>query len=315
MSHREKIEILKEVLGDYKRTREEYLFFCKFCNHHKPKLSVNLEKNVWKCWVCEKSGRNISYIISQFAKKEQKNKWFHISSAIDFTDDFDLESIFHNNYIAEEKLELPKSFETLTGKLTPSSIGAFQYLKKRGVKKQDILWWKIGYSLSGEYSGRIIIPSFDRKGELNYFSARSFQDDFPPYRNPDCSRDIVFNELYLDKNKPLVLVEGVFDAIVAGENALPLLGSTLREDSALFRHISNSHDEVYVSLDKDAVKKQKKLIEVLLRYGKVVFEVPYPKAKDIGDITKEEFSFLKKNSKRITNESYFQSLIEGEMRL
>lgn len=311
----EKINILKNILGDYKKSREEYLFFCKFCDHHKPKLSVNLEKNVWKCWVCEKSGRNISYLVSQFGTKQQQHTWLQINNYVDFTDIFDIESIFHKNYLAEEKIELPKHYKSLAGKLTADGMEPFLYLKKRGLTKQDMAYWKIGYCREGEYRDRIIIPSFDKDGELNYFVARSFIDDFPPYRNPDCSKDIVFNELFLNPKEPLILVEGVFDAIVAGEQALPILGSTLKEDSHLFRFISNSHEEIYISLDRDAERKQKQIISTLLRYGKVVFEIPFPNAKDLGEITKQEFQDLKSKSKKITNEIFFEKQIMGEIRL
>lgn len=314
-NRREKLNILRDILGEYKKSRDEYLFFCKFCNHHKPKLSVNLDKNVWKCWVCEKSGRNPSYLVSQFGKKEQKNSWLHLTNFVDFTDGFDIESIFHRDYFSEEKIELPKHFQSLCGKLSASDMAPFSYLKKRGITKHDIAYWKMGYCLEGEYRGRIVIPSFDQNANLNYFVARTFEDDFPFYRNPDSSKDIVFNELFLDKRQPLILVEGVFDAIVAGEQALPLMGSTLKEESRLFRYISNSCEEIYISLDKDVDRKQKRIISALLRYGKVVYEIPYPKSKDIGEITKKEFQLLKSQASKITSEIFFEKQIMGEIRL
>ena len=33
----------------------EVMYYCPSCNHHKPKLSVNLENHNWKCWVCHKT--------------------------------------------------------------------------------------------------------------------------------------------------------------------------------------------------------------------------------------------------------------------
>ena len=35
------------------------------------------------------------------------------------------------------------------------------------------------------------------------------------YYNPPVEKDFIFNELYLDWNKDITIVEGVFDAIVA----------------------------------------------------------------------------------------------------
>ena len=45
----------------------------------------------------------------------------------------------------------------------------------------------------------------------------------------------MFNEFYVDWDE-VVLVEGV-DAIIAGFNAILILGSTLRENSRLFQQI------------------------------------------------------------------------------
>ena len=55
------------------------------------------------------------------------------------------------------------------------------------------------------------------------------------YLNPPADRDIIFNELYIDWDSDIILVEGAFDAIKAGPNSIPLLGSTLREESSLFQ--------------------------------------------------------------------------------
>ena len=63
---REKLQILKDVLGQYRISNQEHLFFCPYCEHHKRKLSVNLEKNVFKCWVCDWSGRDLYRIIGLF---------------------------------------------------------------------------------------------------------------------------------------------------------------------------------------------------------------------------------------------------------
>ena len=54
------------------------------------------------------------------------------------------------------------------------------------------------------------------EGYVNYYVARPYDSSWPRYKNPPASRNIAFNELYIDWNKDLVIVEGTFDAIVAG---------------------------------------------------------------------------------------------------
>ena len=74
--------------------------------------------------------------------------------------------------------------------------------------KKDILFWKIGYCSKGPYGGRLIIPSFNYEGNINYFIARSYERNILKYKNPPCSKNnIVFNHLYLDFKKPITIVE------------------------------------------------------------------------------------------------------------
>ena len=80
-------------------------------------------------------------------------------------------------------------------------------------KRSDIQLWKIGYCPKGKYGGRIIIPSFNNNGRINYFISRSYVGHQRKYLNPSASKDFIFNELFIDWDEPVVLVEGVFDSI------------------------------------------------------------------------------------------------------
>jgi len=66
------------------------------------------------------------------------------------------------------------------------------------------------------------------------------------YKNPDASKDVVFNELNIDWKDKIFLVEGVFDAIKAGTDSVPLLGSTLNENSKLFQKIVENDTAIYL---------------------------------------------------------------------
>ena len=116
--------------------------------------------------------------------------------------------------------------------------------------------WKMGYCTEGRYGGRIIVPSFNNSGDLNYFIARSYVGHRMKYLNPPVSKNVVFNELYVDWDEPVVIVEGVFDAITVGQNGIPILGSSLREESKLFQALVLNDTPVYLALDEDAEKKQ-----------------------------------------------------------
>mgnify|MGYP003135024288 FL=1 len=236
MNKKEAKKILHETFGTYYDKGNELLFACPSCRHHKRKFSVNLNKNVYKCWICDYRGRNIRRAIRRFGSFTQLQAWDSITNRSDLEKFADL---FTQSQYTEDSptLELPKEFVSLCGNNIPATgTYAMRYLQNRGVSRSDILKWKIGYCFGGEYRNRIIIPSFNKDGDVSYFIARSYNGDTYKYKNPRASKDITFNELYIDWNKDLIMVEGVFDALVAG-NAVPILGSTLRKGSRLLREI------------------------------------------------------------------------------
>lgn len=305
MYEREKIKILKDILGSSHKSGDEHLFFCKKCNHDKRKLSVNIEKNVFKCWICDYRGNSLTRLVKRFGSFLQRQEWERFSDNIEISSSLD-DLFGPSEKLKEEEtiLKLPKEFISLANKNLPlSSIEAKRYLQSRGVTSADILRWKIGYCSNGEYKNRIIIPSFNEDGKVNYFIARNYGKEWPTYKNPNVSKDIIFNQLYIDFKNDLVLVEGVFDAINA-DNAVPILGSSLREDSKLFQEIVKCDTTVYVALDPDAEKKAMYLIKNLLLYGIEVYKIDVTGFKDVGEMTKEEFLKRKAQAKKISEDSY-----------
>jgi DNA primase len=307
MYETEKLKILKDILGSYFRSGEEYLFHCKKCGHDKKKLSVNFDKNVFKCWICDYRGNNLFRLVKRYGSFLQRQEWEKYSNTIDISSS--LEELLFTEEEQEEEvvLKLPKEFTSLANRNLPlSALEAKKYLQSRGINQADILRWKIGYCKKGEYKDRIIIPSFNNDGKVNYFVARSYGREWPPYKNPNVSKDIIFNQLYIDFKNDLVLVEGAFDAVKA-DNAVPILGSSLREDSKLFQEIVKWDTTVYVALDPDAEKKAMKLIKSLLLYGVEVYKVDVTGYKDVGEMTRDEFQKRKREAKQITNEEYLNS--------
>jgi hypothetical protein len=300
----EQKKLLKEILGRAYVSNEEILFYCPYCKHHKKKLSVNIEKNVFKCWICDTTGMNIRRIIKRFGSYEQLKRWDKVSGQEDISK---FDDIFDKKYIPDvkQKTSLPAEFVTLTGKDIPlSAQKPLNFLKNRGVTREDIIRWKLGYCVRGTYSDRIIVPSFDLEGYVNYFVARTYNGDWRKYLNPSLSKNIIFNHLYIDWDSDIILVEGVFDAIVAGPNAIPLLGSTLREESKLFQEIVKNDASVFLALDKDAEEKSKKIISKLILYDVETYAIDTSGFEDVGEMTKDEFKLRKENATNVATENY-----------
>ena len=300
-----KLNILKQILGNPYKAREEFLFHCPYCEHHKRKFSVNIEKDVYKCWVCDMRGRNLTRLVRRFGSYKHKQEWSQFEAQIDYSV---LETLFDIPVAEKQIIELPPEFVSLANRdLPPTAFMPRKYLKDRGLRRKDIIWWKIGFCSSGEYENRIIIPSFDKDGDVNYFIARTYTRDFPKYKNPTVNRDIVFNELFVDWTADLVLVEGVFDAITVGHNAIPLLGSTLREESKLFQKIVQNDTPVYLALDPDAYRKSLEIVKKLLTYDVETYMIKVTPYADVGEMTPDQFIEHKKTAKRMNLDEYMIS--------
>ena len=277
---------LEGVLGKSgKRARNNYAFHCPFCNHKKPKLEVQLvtnEKgeNPWECWVCKTRGKTIRSLLRQLKVPSEiaRDVLAYVSKG---------ELV---RYHEDDFVKLPEEFQPLFSASNESIIAnkIRRYLHKRGITELDILKYNIGYCLTGDYEGRIIIPSYDENNQLNYFVGRSFENSYYKYKNPSASKDIIAFENFINWNLPIVLVEGVFDAIAAKRNAIPILGKSL-SNSLLKKIVSNNVEQVYIALDSDALKEAITFCEQFLSMGKSVYLVGMDD-KDPSEMGFEEFS-------------------------
>ena len=302
---RQKLEILRDVLGRYRISNQEHLFLCPYCEHHKRKFSVNVEKNVYKCWVCDTRGLDIYQVIRKHGSFENVREWRVLTNKVELNG---FENMFaESEEIKEEKVPIPPEFNTLTNHDLPlSARSAMNYLKKRGVTKEDILRWKIGYCRDGEYGNRIIIPSFGMAGDANFFVARSYSNDWMRYKNPQVSRDIIFNELYTDWDRDIVLVEGIFDAIRAYSigTSIPLLGSTLRVESKLFQQIVRHGSRVYLALDSDAERKSSSIASSLMRYGVDTYTLNTRGYEDVAEMPRDVLQQRKEQATVMDTNNY-----------
>jgi hypothetical protein len=163
------------------------------------------------------------------------------------------------------ELSLPTDFIPMTD--ISNSIeykNALRYLLKRNITKYDMLRYNIGYCERGEFSQRIIVPSYSKEGKLDFFVGRSYYDASLKYNNSVASKDFVGFGSFIDFNQEITLVEGVFDAFSVRYNCIPLFGKTLSK-SLKTELLSNKTPSVNVLLDSDAVRESIRIIEFLLR--------------------------------------------------
>ena len=305
-----KKQILKKVLGSHYHSGDEILFYCPKCKHHKKKLSVNLDKNKFKCWVCDYRGNSVRRLVKRHGSFLDQQEWAKYDATVEiasFEDVFSAEQEIEEQF--EQVISLPEEFKTLcSSRLSLASKPILRFLYDRGLTKQDILKWKIGYCPSGEYKERVVVPSFNEDGDVNYFIARTYGRDWMKYKNPPASRDIIFNELYVDFDDDLIIVEGVFDAIVAG-NAVPILGSSLKEGSKLLKKVVEHDTPVYIALDPDVETKAMRLIKKMLTLDIEVYKIDIKPYADVGEMTKKQFNIRKQEAQLMTNDSFLERAI------
>ena len=300
------VSLVNSVLGTGKKTaRGNMAYTCPYCHHHKPKLEVNFTENKegtnpWHCWVCNKKGKSIYLLLKQAgASKDKLNEANSLCKNTPKT------------YIKKtvNVLKLPDEFSPLfPDDKTVTWKQAYYYLKSRGITDNDIIKYNIGYCEYGNYANMIIIPTYDKDGKLNYFTARSFEKEpYIKYRNPQISRDIIPNEHMINWKVPIIICEGLFDAIAIKRNAIPLLGKNIQSE-LMKKIVSSFVNKIYIALDKDAIKQALHFCEQLMMEGKEVYLVDL-QDKDPSEMGFENFTKLIQK----TNPMTYSSLLEQKL--
>jgi DNA primase len=292
------LSLVEKVIGKGRRTSgNNYSFFSPFISHYKPKLEIDLTvnnngENPWHCWVSNAKGRSI---VSLFKK---------VKAGKQYLDDLNKILKTKNLYIknkteTKEELVLPKEFIKLYEfpKIKDIQVKmqmkqALGYLKSRGIGRTDILRYGIGYCPNGNYSGRIIVPSYDENFNLNFFVSRSiFEEDTLKYKNPKWSKDVIGFDCFIDWDEPVTLVEGVFDAITARYNAVPLFGKII-QPKLRERILLRKPPKIIVALDNDAYSDSIKISSSLISEG-INVSIVQMESKDINEMGFKDFSSLK----------------------
>jgi hypothetical protein len=283
-----KVQFLQKLLGNGKFSAgtKEFQVFCPWCQHHKPKCFINLETDYFQCFPCGKGGRSLLPILKKVGSQSD------ISLYLDKFKAKCVKTSYINPENAEFRLDLPPEYVPIID-CKDSVVGkrAYEYLiHGRKITDLDILRHKIGTAHDGAYANRVIFPSFDRRGLCNFFTSRTYEGQ---YWHPETPRgykfSIILNELNLDFSRPVVLVEGFGDMYKSIDNTAPLDGSSLPEESLLFKTLVNSDTPVYMALDPDARHKSIWIAKKFMKYDIPVYDVCVEPYKDVGMMTKDEF--------------------------
>lgn len=284
------VELLTEVLGNPRQhyeSKAQISFDCPVCMQEKGleggdgkgNLEINYSRHIYKCWACEETNGThgpLGKLFDQFATKKQKKVYNLIKP-----EELKVEEK------KKPKLRLPEgytTFEDSNPRFIPH-IEAMRYLSSRGITDDIIKKYKIGYTVSGDFAFRIIVPSYNSEGQLNYFVARAWTPRKMKYKNPSVPKDeIIFNEHLIDWDKDIHLVEGAFDGFFL-DNSIVMLGKVMSK--LLFENLYNrANGNIIICTDGDAWTNGLKLYHELnggRLYNKVKI-IKLPKDKDVCDL-------------------------------
>lgn len=292
------VQIIKNFLGNPNNesdslNKKQWQFNCPgpSCRHDSGKfnLEYNSEKKAFKCWKCEPSYSGyIHKLVKDYGSRDDLHRLNLIYPQEDFKN-------FKEKEVRPKKLhelitcKLPEGYFPL-GRTRNTLLYnlAWDYLvKERKVSPSIIDKYQIGYTESGPRKHRIIIPSFNSLGHINYYEARSYMKGpkVIPYIKPSSEEvhknDIIFNEYFINWNLPVFLVEGAFDMFRI-PNSIALLGKEISQ--LLIDLLVKNKCKVIVCLDDDAISKSIETYKILSSLGLDVFFIDLSEQKK--DISK-----------------------------
>lgn len=299
------LSFLHKILGTYKEHgKGEVYFSCPFCHNRSPKFAINILNMAWHCWHCNAKGRSLITLCYKLdISQENINELRTLVTP---------EEIRKFKKLDEEtsvEISLPKEFVPLWKPVESHSYRrALNYLLRRHITVTDIIRYNIGYCEHGEYANRVIVPSYDSMGKLNYFTGRSFYPDEKfRYKNPKVSKNVIIFENMINWSLPITLCEGMFDAISIKYNAIPLMGKILPKQLQN-RLIEQKVSRVNMFLDPDAQTLAQITGNKLQALDIDVHNIQVPSG-DAGDATQEMIWNSIESSEPIT----FKTLIKQKL--
>ena len=297
--------ILTTILGEskqggYDKSVQQYQFNCPYCAEEKGgidnkyNLEISFALGKFHCWSCNSSG-SLSKLIKNRGGKQLVDEYFRIINDIKENKYYDLNLFKDNGDIFEERyLKLPKTFRKID--LSKSKDKALlEYLDKRKITQDIIDFYNIGKTTWDEedwtWRNRIVIPSYNSVGDLNYFIGRTYKDNDKRTKYKNCDADknlIVLHEDKIQWDADIYLVEGAIDCIYY-PNTISLMGKYLSPKMEVYNKLyEKANANIIICLDGDTTINEVKRIYSILDRGRLRGKVKYIRL-DTDDIPYKDF--------------------------
>ena len=304
---------LTDIGGDFV-SDSEFLMECPCC--HKPKLSVNLDRRQWRCFVCERYSPDVAgkkratfgagnvlslvellgglskYDAIQFVLDHSKSVHVGIHE-LELVQAQDSRRRRNDRPITEKfpKIDFPEDCAPI--------LEALPYMQKRGITLQQARLYSLLHCHSGFYANRIIFPVWDGDHAV-YWQARAMweKDQHDPATGPykktlnpkrregqAGAGDVLFNLQNAKQYPRVAICEGPIDVIHAGPSAVATFGKTISPQQ-IARLIQAKVKFVDLMWDSDATEEMHRAAATLRGLFDVrVITLPHG---DPGDFSTEE---------------------------
>jgi DNA primase len=254
---------------------DELVGLCPFHQEKRRSFHVSVLKNAWQCFGCKRHGNILDFVahkegvdVRQAALMIQG--WFGVG------DDKPVDTIPN---VAETKTVFSETpGQGVDEKVPANPPLTFElknldtkhpYLRERGLSKEAVEHFGLGYCSRGLMKGRIAIPIHNERGELVAYAGRwpgEPPEDIENYLLPSHFRKslVVFNLHRVGesaKEMGLILVEGFFSVFRLWQagcpNAVALMGSYLSgQQRELLVETLGSKGRVILLMDNDEAGKE-----------------------------------------------------------
>ena len=299
--------------GGYTEGNTSYEFNCPACAEEKGvdsdgkhNLAVNISVSspglVYHCWRCgETSGMkgSIGSLIKKYGGKQLLKEYLDILTELKNNGLYDVSLFTGDTSSLKEDtfVKLPETFRKIN--LSYDKGKAVEYLKKRGITQDIVDRYNIGITSWDEKKyqdkARIIFPSYDSNGFLNYWVGRDYTGYEKKRKYNNCladKKEIICFEDKIEWDADIYLTEGIFDAIHIPLNGVPMLGKSLDETYLLYQKLYNkANANIIIAIDADTNISEVKRIYKVLDRGRLKERIRYIRpesGKDFGEIYETE---------------------------
>jgi DNA primase len=337
------VSIISEHL-QLKKAGRNFKGLCPFHNEKTPSFIVSPELQIYKCFGCGESGDVFTFLEKNDGMDFSEALNYLADRAgvkltrVNVGAKSEKEAIYETNklvarlykylllkhklgesalvYLKRDRGLKMSTIETFGLGYSPNdpALVVKTLVDKKGVKKNDLVSAGLTYERSGSifdrFSGRVIFPLIDHRGNICGFAGRVLpgsktkmakyvnSPETPAYHKSDMFYALNIAKEHIKKSKTAIIVEGELDAIslwqIGIKNVVAIKGSALTENQAsLIRRFA---EKIVLALDSDEAGQEaaRRALVVSQKYDLEVNVVSLKKYKDPDEAARNDPEYLKK---------------------